>query len=146
MSERKTRLLIVDDESQIRDTIADFFRKRGFDVEEAADGEEGLHKLQESVFDVAIVDIRMPRMDGVQLAERVAAEGIDTSIVILTGHGDKEDAVRAINAGVVEGWFEKPTMQLPEILQKVEELAEVMPLDEIRRILSTLPDEQGRSA
>jgi DNA-binding response OmpR family regulator len=137
--ERPIKLLIVDDESQIRETYGEFFAKRGFDVDVASDGEEGLSRLREDVFDVAIVDIRMPKMDGGELARHVSEEGIDTSLIILTGHGEKEDAIKAINLGV-EAWFEKAAINMDELLQRVSELAEVIPLDEVRRILSAIPE------
>jgi len=139
--ERKIKLLIVDDESEIRATFGEFFEKRGFDVELASDGEEGLGKLREGEFDVAIVDIRMPGMDGGELARHVVEEGIDTSLIILTGHGEKQDAIKAINLGV-GGWFEKATVEMDDLLQKVNELAQVIPLDEVRRILSAIPEEE----
>ena len=142
MDDRKIKLLIVDDESGIRDTYREFFEKRGFEVEVAPDGAAGLGKLRDEAFDVAIVDIRMPKMSGVELARRVAQEGIDTSLIFLTGQGDKEDAVQAINLGVVEGWFEKAKVDDTELLQKVNELAQVIPLDEVRRILSAIPNEE----
>jgi len=139
--ERTTRLLIVDDESQIRETYGEFFAKRGFEIELASNGREALDKLAEGVFDVAIVDIRMPQMDGIELASRVAEKGIDTSVIILTGHGDKEDAIEAINLGV-GAWFEKDKIEMDELLETVNELAEVIPLDEVRRILSVIPSEE----
>jgi DNA-binding response OmpR family regulator len=139
--ERTIKLLIVDDESQIRETYGDFFTKRGVAVELAADGEEGLSKLREGEFDVALVDIRMPKMDGIELARYVTEEGIDTSLIVLTGHGEKADAIRALNLGV-DGWFEKATVHMDELLRKVNELAEVIPLQDVRRILSGIPEEE----
>lgn len=141
MDDRKIKLLIVDDESGIRDTYREFFEKRGFEVDVAVDGEEGLRKLAAEAFDVAIVDIRMPKMSGVELARQVAGAGIDTSLIFLTGEGDKQDAVQAINLGV-EGWFEKAKVNDAELLQKVNDLAQVIPLDEVRRILSAIPNEE----
>ncbi len=141
MQERKTRLLIVDDESGIRDTYGEFFKRRGFEVELAVDGQEGLRKLREEVFDVAIVDIQMPKLNGVELARCTAEEGIDTSLILLTGHGEKKDAIQALNLGV-EAWFEKSTVEDSDLLDKVNELAQGIPLDEIRRILSAIPEEE----
>jgi len=135
----KVKLLIVDDESQILDTYKNFFQKRGFEVYTAADGEDGLKILKEQEIDVAIVDILMPKMDGMQLARSVAAERIDTSLIILTGHGDKNHAVAAINLGVIDGWFEKATINMAELLEKVQQEAQVMPADDIRQILSKIP-------
>lgn len=138
---RQIKLLIVDDENQILSTYKDFFDKRGFLVETAKNGEEGLVKLQNGEFDVAIVDILMPKMDGLALVEKVSQEGIDTSIIILTGHGEKEHAIKALNLRIVEAWFEKSTIRLEELLEKVKMLGEVIPIDEVRRILSKLPND-----
>lgn len=137
--ERHYNLLIVDDENEILNVYRDYFSKRGFEVDVAHDGLEGLRKLRQGDFEVAIVDIKMPKMDGITLAKKVYEEGIDANIIILTGHGDKDDAVAAINSGV-DAWFEKHGIKLNELLERVKELAEVIPIDEMRRILSALPD------
>ena len=137
---RQLKLLIVDDENQILATYKSFFDKRGFLVETATNGEEGLAKLRGGEFDVAIVDILMPKMDGLTLVEKVSQEGIDTSIIILTGHGEKEHAVKAINLGIVEAWFEKATIRMNDLFEKVKSVGEVIPIDEVRRILSKLPE------
>jgi YesN/AraC family two-component response regulator len=136
---RAIRLLIVDDETQILATYSSFFKKRDFQVETATDGKSGLALLIKGEFDVAIVDIQMPQMNGIELAEKVNTEGIDTSLIILTGHGDKENAIRAINASV-GGWFEKASVKMDDLLKKVTELAEVIPIHEIRKILSVIPN------
>jgi DNA-binding NtrC family response regulator len=140
--ERPIKLLIVDDERQIRESYGDFFAKRGFDVELASDGEQGLNMLREGEFDVAILDIRMPKMDGLALAEAVSNEGIDTSLVILTGYGEQQDAIKAFNKGIIQGWFEKARIDTDELLQQVQKLAQVVSLDDVRRILSAIPVEE----
>jgi len=140
--ERPIKLLIVDDERQIRESYGDFFAKRGFDVELASDGEQGLSMLREGEFDVAILDIRMPEMDGLALAEAVSNEGIDTSLVILTGYGEQQDAIKAFNKGIIQGWFEKARIDTDELLQQVQKLAQVISLDDVRRILSAIPVEE----
>jgi DNA-binding response OmpR family regulator len=138
--EPQYRLLIVDDEIEILNVYRDYFAKRGFGVDVARNGAEGLEKLRQEQFEVAIIDIKMPKMDGMALARQIQEEGIDTNVIILTGHGDKDEAVEAINIGV-DAWFEKHNIQLNELLSKVKELAEVMPIDEVRRILSTIPQQ-----
>lgn len=141
--DRQYSLLIVDDEPGIRDNFSKFFAKRGFDVDTAENGLDGLQKLRSDEFDVAIIDIKMPEMDGIELARKIQEEGIDASIIILTGHGEKEDAVEAINIGV-DAWFEKHKMGSVEamdtLLAKVKAVAEVIPLDTVRKILSDIPD------
>jgi DNA-binding response OmpR family regulator len=132
------KLLIVDDENEILNVYQGYFAKRGFKVDVARDGVEGLDKLRIEEFDVAIVDIRMPKMDGIALAKKAYEEGIDTNIIILTGHGEKTDAVAAINSGV-DAWFEKHNINMSDLLAKVKELAEVIPIDTMRKMLSEIP-------
>lgn len=140
--ERPVKLLIVDDENQILETYKTFFQKRGLEVQTASNGEQGLRMLQHDDFDVAVVDIQMPKLDGISLAERVRKDGLDASIIILTGHGDKEDAIRAINVSV-DAWFEKASIKMDELFAKVIELAQVISLDDIRHILSSVPISEG---
>ena len=139
--ENNYKILIVDDENEILATYRDFLAKRGFVVDIARDGLEGLAKLRREEFHVAIVDLKMPRMRGIEMTQKAQAEGIDTDIIILTGHGDKDDAVAAINADV-SAWFDKPGIKMNDLLAKIKELAEVMPITEVRRILSAIPDER----
>lgn len=141
--ERKYNILVVDDENEILAIYRDFFTKRGFSVQLASNGEEGLDKLRNQNFDLAIVDIKMPKMNGLTMIKKALDEGIDTDMIVLTGHGDKDDAVAAINLGV-GGWFEKHGIKLTELLAKVEELVEVIPVKDIRKILSAIPDEESK--
>ncbi|RLC17027.1 MAG: hypothetical protein DRI57_10365 [Deltaproteobacteria bacterium] len=85
-------------------------------------------------------DIKMPKMDGIKLIGKIKEEGIDTSLIILTGHGGEEEAISALNLGV-DAWFGKSGIEMKKLLDKVKELSEGVPLDEIRRLLSVIPDE-----
>ena len=138
MTEKK--LLIVDDEMGILQTYSDFFKKRNFLVETASNGLDGLEKLRNNDFPVAIVDISMPKMDGITLAEYIKNEDIDTSIIILTGHGEKNDAVSAINHGVA-GWFEKNDIKMSDLLIKVNNLFDVISHDSIANIMSMISED-----
>jgi DNA-binding response OmpR family regulator len=104
--EQRNKLLIVDDETDLLHIYQDYFTKCGFKVDIASNGVEGLEKLRHGGFEVAIIDVKMPKMDGITLAKKIQDEGIDTNVIILSGHGNKEDAVAAINIGV-DAWFEK---------------------------------------
>jgi DNA-binding NarL/FixJ family response regulator len=81
----------------------------------------------------------MPQMKGLEMLKMAREEGRDTETVILSEHGNKDDAVAAIKVGVRD-WFEKSSLEMSKLLNKVKELAEGVPLDEIRRILSVIPD------
>ncbi|MDM8521918.1 response regulator [Desulfococcaceae bacterium HSG8] len=137
--EREYNILIIDDEKEILATYKDHFVKREFHVDTAHDGAEGLEKLKNGEFDVAIVDILMPKMNGIEMIRQAHEAGIDTSMIVLTGHGGGEEAIAAINIGV-DAWFEKSGINMTDLFSKVKELAEGVSLDEIRRILSVIPE------
>jgi len=140
--ERKYKLLIVDDDNDIRTTFQDYFTKRSFIVETASDGIEGLEKLRADEFDVALVEIKIPKMNGIEVVRMADQEGINTDMIILTGHGDRSDAVAAIKAHVFD-WFDKYSLNMPELLASVfartKALAEGVPPEEIRRLVSIVP-------
>ena len=138
--ERNYKIIIIDDENGILSTYKEYFDKRGFIVDTAYDGSEGFEKLSEGEFDVAIIDIKMPKMDGMELIGKIKEKGIDTSLIILTGHGGEEEAINALNLGV-DAWFGKSEIEMNKLSDKVKELAEGVPLDDIRRLLSVIPNE-----
>lgn len=136
---RPIRLLVVDDESEFRRSWQEYFQDRGYDVVAAQNANEALQQLRSGGFDVAILDIWIPPgLDGISVAERVAAEGIDTGLIMVTGHGGKDDAVRALRTGVVEDWFEKNKLDLDVLRARVDEAAQVIPPEELRRLMSVL--------
>ena len=136
------KILIVDEEDEIRSVYSKFLTKHGFEVGTASHRSEGLKKLREEDFDVALVDLKIPETGGIRMIREVLEEGIDTDTVILSRGGRKEDVVQAINLGI-GGWFEKDEIRMEELLKKVRELAEVMPLEDVRRILSAVPDKES---
>lgn len=140
--ERKYKILIIDDDKSILTTFQDYFCKRGFIVDTAQDGIEGLEKLRADEFDVALVEIKIPKMNGIEVVRQADIEGINTDMIILTGHGDRADAVAAIKAHVFD-WFDKSSLNMPALLASVfsrtKELAEGVPPEEIRRLVSTIP-------
>ncbi len=138
--EREYHLLIIDDEPGYLETYGNYFRKRGFQVDTSADGEDGLNKLLHEDYDVALVDLRMPKLDGLEVIRRAVEQEANANLVVLTGHGEKEDAVIALNNGA-DAWFDKSGTDMGEIFKRVKELAEGMPLDKIRSILSALPED-----
>ena len=78
------RVLVVEDESALRESVAARLRDDGFTVDEAADGDEGLYYGQEFAPDVAIIDLGLPRLPGMDLIRQLRAEGRDFPILILT--------------------------------------------------------------
>lgn len=139
--QRPYKILILDQEDEIRSVYSKFLTENGFEVGTASRGSEGLKRLREEDFDVALVDLKLPERDGISIIRELTAEGIDTDTVILSRGGTKDDAVQALNLGA-GGWFEKDEIRTEDLLKKVRELAEVMPLGDIRRKLSAVPKEE----
>src|SRR5262245_54191273 len=89
-------LLLVDDDAEFRGTVARRFLRRGFRVQEASGGEEALQRAEQRQFDVAILDLMMPGMSGIQLLEKLKATQPDCEALLLTGQGSIETAVAAM--------------------------------------------------
>lgn len=100
-------ILIVDDERSIRNTLKEILEFEKFTVDLAEDGPEGFKKLSENKYDVALCDIKMPKMDGMEILQKVNENGIDVPIVMISGHGNIETAVEAIKLGAYD-FIEKP--------------------------------------
>ena len=73
MSEKKLTILVVDDEAIVRSSLQDWFREEGYEVDVAENGVDALRRVAEKPYDVALLDIKMPKMDGLELQTRLAA-------------------------------------------------------------------------
>ena len=111
-------LLVVDDEQPLRQGVARYFRRRGFVVDEAADGSEAIAALEKSQFEVVICDIRMPGIDGFEVVRRAAAADADLAIVMLTAMNDAASAKQALHAGAIE-YLLKP-MELDDLGRAID--------------------------
>ncbi len=100
-------ILIIDDERSIRNTLKEILEFEKFSVELAEDGPSGLQKLKDGTFDVVLCDIKMPAMDGMEVLQNAIAAGVETPIVMISGHGNIETAVEAIKYGAYD-FIEKP--------------------------------------
>ncbi len=142
--ERQYQILIIDDDNDILSRYQIYFTKQGFTVKVAHDGIEGLEKLREIDFDVALVDINMPNMNGLEMIKQANEENIDTDMVILSGEGEgnRNDAIAAINIGV-SAWFEKSRGTMDDLLNKIKELSGFISINEIERLLSALYQPNG---
>ncbi|MBR5857144.1 MAG: response regulator, partial [Bacteroidales bacterium] len=101
------KVLIVDDERSIRNTLKDILEFEGHNVDLAQDGKEGLDKALQGNYDVVFCDIKMPGMDGVEVLEKLVENGVDTSIVMISGHGTIDTAVECIKKGAFD-FIQKP--------------------------------------
>jgi len=101
------KILIVDDEVSIRQTLRDILEFEKYDVEEAQDGLECLVKLKKDTYDVIIMDIKMPKMDGNEALERIQMLVPDTPVVMISGHASIDNAVDAVKKGAFD-FISKP--------------------------------------
>src|SRR5687767_15710965 len=100
-------ILVVDDEPGVRSSISGVLQDEGFDVDTASSGEECLEKANGAAFDVIVLDIWLPGLDGLTTLQRLRERQIDAQVVIISGHGNIESAVRAIKMGAFD-FVEKP--------------------------------------
>lgn len=98
LRELRGRILVVDDHEGLRKTVAQFLQTAGFEVEEAADGQEAVEKVARTPYDVVLTDIHMPRMDGIQAAGKIHRMRPSSYIVVMTGEADEEEVEQALKA------------------------------------------------
>ena len=102
-----SKILIVDDEKSIRDALSDILIEESYEVITAEDGEDGWSKLEEEKIDLVLCDIKMPKMDGMELLSKASSEGIDVPFVMISAHGTIDNAVEATKMGEFD-FIQKP--------------------------------------
>ena len=135
-------VLIADDESTIRETLREVFTENGYRVVLAANGSEAVEQLTDSQVDVALVDIRMPEMDGFEVLSKAKKISPDTQIIIITAFGSVDSAVEAIKLGASD-YVTKPLI-FDDILIKVERLIDMRRLADQNRFLLTEIEDRYR--
>lgn len=120
------RILVVDDEQIIRDSISFILNKEGYAIEEAANGKLALDLFADRHFDVVITDIEMPVMKGVELLDKVMQVSPQTIVIMVTAYGSLETAIAALRAGASD-YILKP-LEFDELLIKVKRLLETRTL------------------
>jgi signal transduction histidine kinase/DNA-binding response OmpR family regulator len=117
------RILIVDDEPLLRRAMADYLAECGYETSTAADGAEGLAQARAEQFDVVLVDLRMPRVDGLEVIATLHAEQPELPIVVISGTGVLSDAIAAMRRGAWD-YITKPIQDVDEIVVVVERVLE----------------------
>lgn len=95
-------ILIIDDERFVRNSLGDILKDEGYVVDVAENGPEGLQKVEKQHFDVIFCDIKMPGMDGIEVLDKLMEKGLDSAIVMISGHGDIDTAVECIKKGAFD--------------------------------------------
>lgn len=96
------KILIIDDERSIRNSLREILEYEGYEVKDASDGVEGFKIASEEKFDIILSDIKMPKMDGLELLDKLKESGVDSQIIMISGHGTIETAVEAIRNGAFD--------------------------------------------
>jgi two-component system alkaline phosphatase synthesis response regulator PhoP len=113
-------ILLVEDESALRMTLGDRLRKEGYVVDYAVDGEEGLRKASSTAFDLIVLDVMLPRLDGLAVCKSLRAAGLPTPVLMLTARGRTTEKVTGLKIGA-DDYVTKP-FQMPELLARISAL------------------------
>lgn len=112
------RILLVEDEPTIRTAVRDALRGRGFEVDDTIDGAEGLRRAQRDRYDLIVLDVMLPGLDGFEVCRRLRAESNHTPILILTARGTEDDRVKGLSLGA-DDYVPKP-FSVRELLARVD--------------------------
>jgi len=147
----RARLLVVDDEANLRTGLRDLLGLMGYYVEEAASGHEALGMLESASYDLMVLDIRMPGIDGVEVMHRARRMYPDLPIIVLTAHASLESAIAAVKTGAADYMLKPFNIEDLEatISQALKEYAEQQRhqqlLDLIGSALDTLGQAEGHT-
>ncbi|MGA2401008.1 MAG: response regulator [Syntrophobacteraceae bacterium] len=126
----RPRVLVIDDEPDFLETIVKRLRKRQIEVAGVGSGKEALLLLQEQSFDVVILDVRMPGMDGIETLKEIRKRSPLTEVIMLTGHGSVESGIQGMQLGAFD-YVIKPA-DFEELIEKVNQAAQRKMLHEER--------------
>jgi two-component system, NtrC family, response regulator AtoC len=141
LSKSPKRILVADDETNLRRVLSAMLKRHGYEVVTAEDGEEALQKIDEE-FNAVITDLRMPKLDGMELLSRIVAEYPQIPVIMVTAHGSVDNAVTAVKLGAFD-YIEKPFEQehIEQVIGKALRTNELR-LSEVRH--PGAPKGQGR--
>jgi two-component system, NtrC family, nitrogen regulation response regulator NtrX len=143
-----SNILIIDDEKSIRKTLSEILSYEGYKIEEAGDGEEGLKKFQEKVYDVVLCDIKMPKMDGLEFLDKAGESNPDVPVIMISGHGTIETAVEAVKKGAYDYIAKPPDLNrlLITIRNAMDKTNLVTEAKVLRRKVSRVDEMIGQSS
>lgn len=128
-----SKILIIDDERAIRRALREILEFENFEVDEAEDGQQGVEKATSTDYDLIFCDIKMPKMDGMEVLEALKNAAIEVPVIMISGHGNVDTAVQAIKKGAFD-FIEKP-LDLNRILVTVRNASDRTALVEEKKVL-----------
>lgn len=143
----KPKLLIIDDEASIRNTIRDIFEYENYKVDEAVDGLDGLEKIKSNSYDVALLDIKMPEMDGMEVLNKIQVIQPDLPVVMISGHANLETAVEAVRKGAYDFISKPPDLNrlLVTVRNAQDKTNQVKTIKKLKRKVSGVNEIIGES-
>ena len=96
----KGKILIVDDQKGVRRLLEELFKKEGWDVKVASDGQEAINKVEEGLPDIILMDVKMPNMNGLEASQIILQAHTQIPIIMMTAYGEIEVVKKALEAGV----------------------------------------------
>lgn len=117
--DKRTRILVIDDDESIRKVLATILEEKGFIVDTAKDGKEAIKKSNEKFYNLALIDIRLPDIKGVELLTKIRKSVPETRKIIITGYPSLQNAVEALNKGA-DAYITKP-FDMDKVLKTIEE-------------------------
>ena len=118
MNEKKPKILLIDDEKEFITTLAERLELRGYDADIAESGESGLVLLGKSTYDVAILDLMMPGLNGIETLVQIKKVDSDLPVILLTGHGSTKEGMEGMRIGAFD-FLMKP-LDINELLSKIK--------------------------
>lgn len=118
MATKKSSILVVDDEDALRTVLSSELMNEGYDVRSASDGDEAITEIQKSPFDLVLLDIKMPRMNGFEVLKFIKESHPKTKVVMLTGFADLKNAIESKKLGA-DDFVSKP-YDLVDLLTTIE--------------------------
>src|SRR5438445_10341045 len=135
-------IVIAEDQDRLREKIGNFYQQEGYKVTTAACGEEGMEKLAREKFSIVVSDVKMPGIDGFQLARHIREKYPDTDVILITAFGNIRQAVEAMKLGASE-YVTKPFQ--PEAIRLVSEklIEKRRLLEEVRELRQKVREEHN---
>ena len=130
------QLLVVDDEPAIRQVVTSLLRKAGYNVDQASDGEAAMERLSRGDVDIALCDIKLPGLSGIELLRQARTVNVDTAFIMMTAFASVDTAIEAIKAGAAD-YMIKP-LNNDELLHRLTKVADLRGLRAENRVLRRL--------
>lgn len=127
------KILIIDDERSIRNSLKEILADEGYDVDVAENGAQGCAMVEKEKYSVIFCDIKMPEMDGMEVLDHLSQMGVDSAVIMISGHGDIDTAVECIKRGAFD-FIQKP-LDLNRILITIKNATEKVSLVKETKIL-----------